>query len=269
MQSREEPLLAVGLWLKAAREQRNESLDSVAGITRIGKTYLEAIETGAVAKLPSQAYTRGFVRLYASHLDLSPEEALRMLQGHPADAPLQGQHDPHHAAQQTGARALTGPKARRFLLLLVSLMAVATATVLFFGNRPAKTAAPTVAAAPTTAPPPAPAFGSVPAPPADKPTEAVPPAAERVDEAAGEGLVLRLKAVENGKMHITIDGSLSQEYDLVSGDLVEWKAEKTFLLDLENAASVEAALNGKPLQPFGDAGKAAHLIISRNGIQRD
>jgi hypothetical protein len=86
---------------------------------------------------------------------------------------------------------------------------------------------------------------------------------------AEAGIVLRLKAVSNGRLHITIDGSVSQEYDLVSGDMVEWKAEKMFLLDLENAGSVEGELDNTPLKSFGPAGKAAHLIIRQNGVQNN
>src|SRR5262245_1485124 len=70
---------AVGTWLKEARESRGESLNDISRVTRIGKHYLEAIEDGLPAKLPSSAYTRGFIRLYASHLGLSPDEALSIL----------------------------------------------------------------------------------------------------------------------------------------------------------------------------------------------
>src|SRR5512133_26607 len=83
----ETSLKAVGQWLKETREQKDESLDHVAKITRIGKNYLEALEEGASDKLPNQAYTRGFIRLYAAHLGLCPDEALRMLKGKAADSP--------------------------------------------------------------------------------------------------------------------------------------------------------------------------------------
>ena len=77
---------SVGAWLKDAREERGITLDEVARVTRIGKNYLEAIEEGDLGKLPSQAYTRGFIRLYAAHLGLSPEKALAMMDVGPADS---------------------------------------------------------------------------------------------------------------------------------------------------------------------------------------
>ena len=78
-----------------------------------------------------------------------------------------------------------------------------------------------------------------------------------------------MKAVSDGKIHITIDGSVSQEYDLVAGDLVEWKAENAFMLDLDNAASVEGELDGVKLKPFGEQGRAAHLVLKADGIHKE
>jgi len=89
--------------------------------------------------------------------------------------------------------------------------------------------------------------------------------------ASGEnqGIVLRLKAVSDGRIHITIDGSVSQDYDLVTGDLVEWKAEYTFILDLDNAASVEGELDGVKLGSFGEQGRAAHLVLKADGLHKE
>jgi len=96
-----------------------------------------------------------------------------------------------------------------------------------------------------------------------------PLAASTGDGLAEDGIILRLKAVRDGRLHITIDGAVSQEYDLVAGDIVEWKAEKAFLLDVENAASVEGELNGVPLKPFGGQGQPAHMLISRDGVRKE
>ena len=50
---------------------------------------------------------------------------------------------------------------------------------------------------------------------------------------------------------------------------MEWKAEKVFLLDIENAASVEGELNGVPLKPFGEQGQPAHMLISGDGARKE
>lgn len=266
-------LLAVGRWLQAAREQKGESLDAVSRVTRIGKSYLEAIEEGAAAKLPSQAYYRGFIRLYASHLGLSPDDAVRMLTSQPTETPsselpetLSAPFRPRPAALPPSGRN----QARKFLILLIVVLALAgiVLAMLYRSGNHRSSGTPEKAPHPPAVTTNRPATGQ-PAPesiPTPAPTPASPGTAEG---APGEGLVLRLKAVSAGRLHITIDGSISQEYDLVAGDLVEWKAEKLFLLDLENAAAVEADLNGKPLQPLGETGKAAHLIIRHDGVHQN
>jgi hypothetical protein len=85
-------------------------------------------------------------------------------------------------------------------------------------------------------------------------------------EEPAQGIVLKLKVVQDSSLQMTIDGSVSQQYDLKAGDLIEWKGEKTFSLDLGNAAGVEGELNGVSLKSFGEAGKPAHLVIRANGV---
>jgi len=265
----------VGLRLKEVRELRGESLDDVARITRIGKNYLEALEEGAVARLPNQAYTRGFIRLYASHLGISPDETARMLAGKAADAP---QHDlpetpvspsRHFPAEQQHP---SPGRAKKLLIAAAGAIALAVIVATFIYRSGPKSSSP----APQTTVL-QPAAGTTPAAPEAAPRLPpinTPPATDALQKGSGkaaaeEGIVLRLKVISAGRLHITIDGSVSQEYDLVAGDLVEWKAEKMFLLDLENAGSVEGELDGKALQPFGEEGKSAHLIIRQNGVQKD
>ncbi|NJD91250.1 MAG: DUF4115 domain-containing protein [Geobacter sp.] len=114
----------------------------------------------------------------------------------------------------------------------------------------------------------APPTGNNPAAPVAQPADK--PSSEKAGNAPlQEGPVLRLKAVRDAKMHITIDSAVSQEYNLIAGDIVEWKADKSFQIDLDNAAAVEAELDGKQLPSFGDAGKAAHLVITRSGVQQN
>lgn len=257
------PIQSVAAWLRAAREARGETLDEVVKITRIGKNYLEALEEGDLSKLPSQAYTRGFIRLYAAHLGLSPETALTMLDaGHRDPVAETAQIRPEHAGKHL-------PVYRRSFILIAVLASALTITYVLVtrtspGNTPTQnsridTPPPQQTIIPATTPP---AGG----PPQSNTPSQPPPPPETADS---QGVVLRLKAVSNGKITITIDGSFSQEYDLVSGDLVEWKAEDAIRLDLNNAASVEGELDGVKMAPFGPPGSAAHLVVKADGIHKE
>jgi cytoskeletal protein RodZ len=257
---------SVGAWLKVAREERGFTLDEVAKVTRIGKTYLEAIEEGDLGKLPSQAYTRGFIRLYAAHLGLSPEKATAMMEVSPAASAETSPVPPSHQKKVRNplsaySRSLTG-------IAILTLALVSGYHLL----KPTKESSTPVQSSQVEPRPADQTLKTVTtqqeqsSPPINEPAPS-PPSEQKPGE--NQGIVLRLKAVSDGKIHITIDGSVSQEYDLVTGDLVEWKAEHAFLLDLENAASVEGDLDGVKLDPFGEPGRAAHLVLKADGIHKD
>lgn len=261
--------MSLGDWLRAARESRGESLEDVAKVTRIGRGYLEAIERGELHKLPSEAYAKGFVRLYANHLGLPADEALSMLQE--GSSPSSATCPAAESGGVHGKRVILIPGIgqRRWLIpasLLVFLVVFAlisrmrdTAPV---AVRPQ---APTLPEQPVAHPQTTPSAQEVRTPtPPDMPTEA---ATQPTDGTPRNGIILRLKAIQAGRLHITIDGAVSQEYDLNEGDLVEWKAEKMFLLELDNAGSVEGDLNGTPLQPLGEPGRSAHLRVDAEGVK--
>jgi hypothetical protein len=74
-----------------------------------------------------------------------------------------------------------------------------------------------------------------------------------------------LKVNQDCWLNITIDNTVSQQYDLKAGDLIEWKGEKVFALDIGNAGGIEGEFNGRPLEPFGEQGKTAHVILKAQG----
>jgi cytoskeletal protein RodZ len=76
-----------------------------------------------------------------------------------------------------------------------------------------------------------------------------------------EGAILKLKVNQDCWLNITMDGAVSQQYDLKAGDLIEWKAKESIALDLGNAGGVEGIFNGKPLESFGEPGKVAHVML--------
>ena len=77
--------LPVGQALRAQREQLGWSLPDVAAWLRIRLSYLEALETGQVAKLPGNAYALGFLRAYSGALGLDPDDMSRRFRGEAKD----------------------------------------------------------------------------------------------------------------------------------------------------------------------------------------
>ncbi|MCB1181031.1 MAG: helix-turn-helix domain-containing protein [Chlamydiia bacterium] len=70
-------LANLGLFLKEKRQEKNLSLKEVENGTSIRMSYLEAIEEGQVAKLISPVYAQGFIRKYATFLELDGDDLIR------------------------------------------------------------------------------------------------------------------------------------------------------------------------------------------------
>jgi len=75
--SKRELMGELGAWLQETREAQDLSLEDVEAQTRIRRAFLEALEEGHYDILPGEVYVRGFLRNYALHLGLDPEEVQR------------------------------------------------------------------------------------------------------------------------------------------------------------------------------------------------
>ena len=81
-----EARVEVGERLRQAREARGLTLQEAAGEVRVVVPYLEALESGDEARLPSAVQARGFLRLYADFLGLSTEEMVADWEGRPLES---------------------------------------------------------------------------------------------------------------------------------------------------------------------------------------
>lgn len=72
-----EELKNLGETLKQKRKERNLSLKEVENATSIRMSYLQSIEEGDFKKLISPVYAQGFIRQYASFLDVDGESIIR------------------------------------------------------------------------------------------------------------------------------------------------------------------------------------------------
>src|SRR5882762_8006576 len=60
----------IGSILKAAREQKGHTLDSVSQHTRISRKFLAALEANKFEEFPALAYLRGFLKSYCDYLEI-------------------------------------------------------------------------------------------------------------------------------------------------------------------------------------------------------
>jgi transcriptional regulator with XRE-family HTH domain len=103
----------IGRRLRAERERRRITLESIAANTKIGISLLKALERDDVSRWPSGIFRRSFVRAYAEAIGLDGDEVVRdFLDQHPdphsdplAAPPADPPHDTaRRVAAQSGLR---------------------------------------------------------------------------------------------------------------------------------------------------------------------
>jgi len=269
----------VGAVLKEARGNRGVSLDDAARVTRIGKGYLKALEEGMYNRLPSVAYAKGFLRAYATYLKLPENEIVHLYEKETSGVDIyqDNPEPPTESAQDKKRRLLP---ASRLLYVLASFLVAAGVASYFLLNFPFVKDR---SGSRTDAIPPAVKPGGLVLPQEQAAGVAEnipePETTERIkEEFAGElpvalpavpnGLVLKIRVIEDGWLDIAIDEAITQHYELKAGDLIEWKGEKGFTLDIGNSGGIEAELNGKALKSFGERGETTHVVLKAGKSQR-
>ncbi len=277
---------SVGACLRRAREAKGLKLDEAARITRIGKIYLVALEEDDFARLPNRAYVKGFIRVYAGLLGLSGDEAVALFDNDCLAQEALPLSEGQKNLLDTGETKSFLP---RTIWMSVVLLALVVGVAYLAGRDgeerstveqgplATKVAAiqplrSTVSVSPVPAAPlPQPVAVPKPVVAVPKPVAETSPAKVQLVQRneprrPQQGIVLRLVVKEDGWLNMAIDGNLSKRYDLKTGDVIEWKGERFFTLDLGNAGGVEAEFNGRPLKAFGAKGDTAHIVLKGNGV---
>lgn len=125
-------LLRIGQALKEARIEKGLSLDEVAEALFIRKSALEAIESAYWELLPHAVYVKGYVKLYASYLNMSEKMERDLQQG--TGSAFSGHIDQEqNKAEQVKVRkrAVTSWFSKRLLIICSSVIALIVGLVLF------------------------------------------------------------------------------------------------------------------------------------------
>ena len=267
-----------GAILKRCREYHEISLDEAEEATKIGTNYLQALEEDQIGQFASVAYLKGFLRIYTTYLGLNPDDMIRLFDKLYISGSTQVEHK-----KSTGEP----PIRKKFPLQKLAMPAVLLILILItatFINRspstPLRQSKPIPAEAPIAAPAVQTIHSSAKKPPPSKIVEeadttqqrndAIPATQNKIQPTpmeSAKGFIVRMKVTQGGTLTVTIDGSTSQGYDLIAGDSIEWKADRSITLELSNSDGVEVELNGRQLKSFGQPGKSAVVVLDAEGIR--
>lgn len=220
--------VSFGTWLRRQREMRRVDLRDIAERSKISMRYLEAMEEDRFDVLPAPIFAKGFLREYARHVGLSPDEVVNHFLA--AHQPQAGEAEP--APVREGSQRVRNWAQVLMLavvaLLLFGLVAVLAVLVERRRERSAAEQPPSMAA------------------PLAPRTTALPP-----PQRPSAPLELTLDFVEDCWVELVIDGSRRIAELRVQGESLQVQAQKSIHLKLGNARGVEAHLNGQPVRLWG------------------
>jgi cytoskeleton protein RodZ len=254
----------LGVWLRQTREARDETLRDVEVATRIRIRFLRMLEEGEFDVFPGgEVQVRGFLRLYARHLDLSPDEVLsrydkevRRVEPAPmvapvATQPVQPPAPPPRpvagpALSQPGRPAAPSPASQWLSLetliiacIVLIVLLVVLIVAMYVASRSSGGEAATVA--PPTASAAAMVFSTqtalaIPTVPTVTPTFPVDP----------EGYVmLTLEATEHVWARVTVDGMVVFEDMLGPEQPKTWSGKREVVVETGNGAGLQVTVNGQ------------------------
>jgi cytoskeletal protein RodZ len=229
--------------LRRERLVRDISLEEISSATKISVRLLKALEASDLSHLPSPAFTRGFIRAYARHVGIDPEEKVNAYLADltSASSPV----DPPKGAIPRsrfwrGRRATVGTIVGTVVTVLLVLGAIASPAR---RERPARRVAVARPAAPI-------AFKNVAV--SNEPTPVLQDPAE---EASVPRKTLALEFEDDSWAKIEADGETVLVGLIHRGDVRRFEAREGFRLTLGNAGAVRVSLDGRPLERLGGTGE--------------
>ncbi len=276
---------------KKKREAMGKSIDEMSSELRVAPKYLRAIEEGNWEGWPVRVFSTGFIRAYARKISMDPEPVLSEYfryvdEKAGTEPPLQVRPEWLEREKQRGSRRTIYTGAAGAVLLLGIVMAwYSTRTVPRPPGLPDIQMAPApppavenVTAAPASPPPDAAEgrkgmVGAAPAAGRDKKTVAGAGTSGAATSGAATGSAvsgaatapyqLFLEAKETTWVLYGRDDDTPIDAILQPGDRISIQAQRKIYLKLGNAAGVAATLNGKPLPPFGEAGRVKEYRLGQ------
>jgi cytoskeleton protein RodZ len=245
--------------LRQAREHRGISLQEVERLTRIPLQELQLLEGGAdqrgvadpTALLPS-------LRRYAAFLNLNPALAVSQFtaevqEGQTAEeqAGSSERLPPVFPFSSQPYRMLPGALSLLLALGILAFLGYCSGTVRWpqstkdAMSSPAATVPQAESRANAAPQGESPSVHSLPQP--------QPPAGRAPHR-------LRVQAKDEVWLRVTVDGQRPKDLFLHLGQVVEWSADRGFMLTLGNAGGIELALDGQVLPPLGKAGQVVRNV---------
>lgn len=261
----------IGEYIKKEREKKGITLEEAAKATRIGKTYLKAIEEGDFS-IQSPVFMKGFLRSYADFLGLDSTDILGRYKGIQEERQGKGKTEEYKLEPVRKSRKYTA-------VIALSLIAIIIFAAIYITKEPdvappmikpsqeAELEQQEAAKVNTTT------LGTItsiqgklfqplttsPLPATEPPKPAT--LTVQTSERPKKKYTLTITAKELSWLRISVDGKNPVEVLMKSGETSSWSADRKFVITSEKAAGIDMTLNGKSLGRLGESGKIVTKTI--------
>ncbi len=254
-------MASFGEELKRERELRDISLREISDATNIPVRFLEALERNEFRILPGGIYIRGFVRSFANHVGLDPEETLNAFQLELERQQAMAEDGPYgFAPPSPGEAGRIGERVVAVAFVVVTALigviywaggtsrttlpepdpaargAALRARVKKSGALPSNVAAETDQTAAAAEPP----------PPSPRP---VPTGTTEPERLVG------IRALETTRVQLTCAGVVAFKAEMWVGVERQFPCREPILLSATNGGAVEYSVDASGLRPLGKAGE--------------
>lgn len=255
-----------GKILRTAREEKGWSLMDAEEATKIRVRYLQALEEENYAILPGTAYSKGFLRTYANHLNLDPEEMIGLYKASVlSDIPpaLQSPLTPIKSRPIWFRPAVAVGMAFLAIALVIGIAQLThkpgQSVSSGYTPSPLPSAPKTQEPAQKTTPAASQPKTTNPSQPVGSTTGGTTPA---TTASASSGLTAKLVFTQDVWLNVQVDGNTPVQTYYHAGTTKEITASnKIELLTVGNAGGLSITINGKPVPPLGGDGQVLNNII--------
>ena len=269
----EKSSLTFGEELRRERIIRDVSLEEISAATKISIRLLTALESSDVSRLPAPVYSRGFIRAYAKYLGLDPDEMINAYLADVAPEKKREVGDSHKGRLRS--RFLRGRRAAGTIVVSVTGILLVLGLIVKPQRRPAASEpvaprelapvsfrnvavspGPGPSVQPESAPSPLPsASASASENPGDTANGLEPASAREDTTASGGGVKMVLEFQQDSWTQVYADGRNIFSGLIKKGTRREFAARQGFRLTLGNAGGVRVTVDGRALEPLGQAGQ--------------
>lgn len=238
--------------LKRRRTELGKSIEEISQLTKIKKSYIQAIEEGDWRQLPLEIYTKSYIKIYSELLGLDSKKLIEDYENYLKNLNSSVKKDISDLKEK---RNLVGKKENKtknyprwtISLIITVIVSVLILTILYFDRREYYI-------------PPPPYLQ-----PLNSPTqEEVKQPKQLNNEEYHKSNSLKIEAIDKVWMRITIDEKEKKEYLLDKGQNINLEAFKSFKVHIGNAGGVKVFFNNEDLGKLGETGQVVYLKLPKD-----